>query len=64
MQSGENGYLVPYPDTQAMAEKIIYIMSESKHQLELSNKARISSKKYSETVVAKQWRTLFSSLGA
>lgn len=64
VQSGENGYLVPYPDTQAMAEKIIYIMSESKHQLELSNKARISSKKYSETVVAKQWRTLFSSLGA
>lgn len=63
VQSGENGYLVPYPDTQAMAEKVIYIMTESTRQLELSKKARISSRKYSEAVVAKQWSEVLSRLG-
>lgn len=60
--SGKNGYLVPYPDTQSMADKIIYIMSNPTHQKELSEGARTSAERYSESVVAEQWKTVFSDL--
>ena len=60
--SGNNGYLVPYLDTQSMADEIIKIMSDPAHQKELSENARTSAERYSESVVAKQWKLVFSDL--
>lgn len=61
--SGINGYLVSYPDTYAMAEKIIKIMQNPMLQKKLSKHARISSKRYSKAVVAEQWRQVFFDIG-
>lgn len=63
IQSGENGYLVPYSDTDMMADKIIQIMTDLQLQRRLSDNARESSQRYSEVVVRDQWLNLFQNIG-
>lgn len=61
--NGENGYLVPYPDVDAMASRVIEVMQNKSLQLKLSEQAILTSKKYTEKNVAERWRDLFYSLG-
>ena len=63
IQSDENGYLVPYQDTEMMANKIIQIMQDPELQKRLSNNARNSAIRYSEKVVGKLWLTLLKEIG-
>lgn len=62
IQSDENGYLVPYQDTQMMASKIIQIMQDPQLQKRLSDNARNSAIRYSEEVVGKLWLTLLQEI--
>lgn len=64
IQSDENGYLVPYQDTQMMADKIIQIMQDPKLQERLSDNARNSAIRYSEKVVGQLWLTLLQEIDA
>ena len=61
--NGENGYLVPYPNIDAMANKVVKIMKDKNLQMRLSEHAVVSSKRYSEKSVSDRWKTLFHSLG-
>lgn len=62
VQSGVNGYLVPYENTVQMAEKIIEIMTQPDLQREFSNNARESSKRFSELTVKALWQALFKKI--
>ncbi|WP_461748208.1 glycosyltransferase [Ignatzschineria sp. LJL83] len=62
IQSGENGYLVPFGDTDALAEKVITMMSDPMLLSELSQNARLSSKRYSEVLVSKAWNQLLEDI--
>ena len=62
VQSGVNGYLVPYQDTEQMAERVLQIMINPELQRELSNKARESSKRFSEQTVKELWQALFQKI--
>lgn len=61
--NGENGYLVPYPDVEAMADKVIAVMQNKRLQQTLSEQAVITATRYSEATVAERWKTLFYDLG-
>ncbi|UNM96439.1 glycosyltransferase [Ignatzschineria rhizosphaerae] len=62
VHSGENGYLVPYKDTVAMAECILKVMLDSSLQRTLSENAKASAKRYSEIEVKKLWRQVFDEM--
>ncbi|NLJ52242.1 MAG: glycosyltransferase, partial [Alcaligenaceae bacterium] len=62
IESGVNGYLVEFKETDAMAERIIQIMKDPSLQRELSNNARESSKRFSESTVKDLWVKLFQNI--
>ena len=62
IQSGENGYLVPFGDTDAIAEKVIAMMSDPMLLSKLSENARLSAERYSESVVKDLWRQLLEDI--
>lgn len=62
IQSGENGYLVPFGDTDAMAEKVVLMMTDPMLLRELSENARLNSKRYSESVVKDLWQKLLEDI--
>ena len=62
IQSGENGYLVPFGDTDAMAEKVVLMMTDPILLRELSENARLNSKRYSESVVKDLWQKLLEDI--
>lgn len=62
IQSGINGYLVPFKETEAMADRVISIMTNPELQRELSRNARESSKRFSESAVKELWQELFQKI--
>lgn len=54
-----NGYLVPVDDVEAMADRIIKILTEPGLREKLSSNCARSIEKYSPEVVATQWAKLF-----
>ena len=62
IQSGGNGYLVAFGDTDAMAERVITMMSDPVLLGKLSENARLSSKRYSESVVKNLWNQLLEEI--
>lgn len=62
VHSGENGYLVPYKDTVAMADCILKVMLDPSLQRMLSKNAKASAKRYSEIEVKKLWRQVIDEI--
>lgn len=62
IESGVNGFLVPYQDTSTMANRIIQIMQNPVLQEKLSNSARKSSYRYSEKMVETLWLQVFQEI--
>lgn len=62
VQPGENGYLVTFGDTEAMADKVLEIMQNPTLQVRLSNNARQSAERYSEKAVGDKWLQLFQAI--
>ena len=59
---GVNGYLVPLGDVDAMADRIIKILTEAGLRDKLSTNCARSIEKFSPEVVARQWAELFREL--
>jgi poly(glycerol-phosphate) alpha-glucosyltransferase len=64
IQSGANGYLVPFKATDEMAERVLQVMMDSDLQKKLSANARESSKLYSEARVKELWQALFQTVSS
>lgn len=62
IKSGENGYLVPFGDTDAMADRVIAMMKNPTLLEELSGNARLSSERYSEVIVKALWSQVFEDI--
>lgn len=62
IQTGVNGYLVSFKETEAMADSVVQIMSNPKLQRELSTNARKSSQRYSESEVKFLWQEVFKKI--
>lgn len=60
--SDNNGYLVPFRDTDAMANRVLAIMKTPELLEELSNNARESATRYSEPVVKALWQEVFQKM--
>ena len=57
--NGVNGYLVPVGDAEAMADRIIKILTEPGLREKLSANCAKSIEKFYPEVVARQWAKLF-----
>lgn len=62
IEDGVNGYLVPVDDVDAMADRIIKILTEQGLRDKLSANCAESIKKFSPEVVADKWARLFGKL--
>lgn len=62
INSGVNGFLVTLNDTQALADKICYLIENESIRKKMGNKARNSITKFSEEVIMQQWNSLFITL--
>lgn len=60
--SDNNGYLVPFRDTDAMANRVLAIMKNPELLKELSNNAREGANRYSEPVVKALWQEVFQKM--
>ena len=57
---GENGYVVPYEDIQAMADKFILLFSHPDKLQEMSTRSYELAERYSEKNVWRAWQRLLS----
>ncbi len=62
IEDGVNGYLVPVGDVDALAERIIKILSDEALQQKMSAAAARSVEKFSQPKIAEQWARLFHAL--
>ena len=62
IEDGVNGYLVPVGDVNALAERIIKILSDRELQQKLSANSARKVEKYSQSIVAEKWARLFLTL--
>lgn len=62
IQPGVNGYLVPFKATDEMAERVLEIMTDPTLQQVLSENARESSKRFSESRVKELWQILLQTI--
>ena len=62
IKDGVNGYLVPVDDIEAMADRIIKILTEPGLREKLSANCAKSVERFSPALVARQWAKLFCSL--
>lgn len=60
IQDGKNGYVVPYDDEKAMADRITKLLQDPKLLQEMSDNAYQLSNRYSGESVWKQWEKLIS----
>ncbi|TPR15043.1 glycosyltransferase [Apilactobacillus timberlakei] len=58
----QNGYVVPFGDTKAMADKFVKLFNDPELIQKMSNQAYELSKRYSETQVYKGWQTFQASM--
>ena len=57
IEDGENGFLVPVGDVDAMAEKMLYVLKLSQEEINLiSKKAKTSAERYRPERVFQQWK--------
>lgn len=59
---GVDGYLVDEGDIQGMADRIIALINDERLRKEMGNAAKISSGRYAEEVIMRQWVGLFDEL--
>jgi glycosyltransferase involved in cell wall biosynthesis len=57
---GEDGFLVPVGDVEALAEKMIRLMEDESLRHRMGEAARINSQRFSEDVIMRQWMDLFN----
>lgn len=62
VKEGEDGYLVPVRDTNALAEKIIHLIENEGLRREMGAKAKENVKMFSTENVMTQWKNLFKEL--
>ena len=58
IKNGENGYLIPNRDFNAMVQKIHELISNSELRVKMGQVARTTAMQYSSDVVEKQWFAL------
>lgn len=59
---GENGFLVPVGDYEALAERIIRLIASPELRERMGQDAKRHSKRFGEEVIMTKWRELFASL--
>ncbi|MDR3241413.1 MAG: glycosyltransferase [Lactobacillaceae bacterium] len=57
---GENGYVVPYNDYEAVADKLVELFSDPDKMQEMSDQSYELAKRYSETNVWHAWQELLA----
>lgn len=57
-KNGENGYVVPFGNVKAMADKLIELFSDDKKLQQMSECSYELSQRYSETAVWQAWQAL------
>lgn len=62
IEDGVNGYIVPVNDINALAERIIEILSDTELQQKLSSNSARSVERFSQSNVAGQWARLLHAL--
>ena len=62
IEDGVNGFLVPVDDVNALAERMIRILSDEGLRKKLSDNAARSIEQYSQSIVAEKWARLFNDL--
>lgn len=60
IEDGKNGYVVPYNNEQAMADRIVKLLKDPELLQEMSNNAYQLSNRYSADSVWKQWEQLIT----
>ena len=56
--SEEDGFLVEYNNNDALAQKIIFLMSDEQQRKEFGLKAKMNSRRFSPEIVMQQWKDL------
>ena len=62
IRDGEDGYLVEYLNTQALADKICKLIEAPELRKKMGQAGRINVLRYSKDAVMQQWETLFHSI--
>ena len=56
--NNEDGFLVEYSNIDALAQKIIFLISEKQQRMDFGMKAKANSKRFSPEIVMLQWKQL------
>lgn len=56
IRNGENGFLVPVGDVEALAEKMLLVLSDRELENKLHEQAHLIQKKYNSENVLEEWR--------
>jgi glycosyltransferase involved in cell wall biosynthesis len=64
IHNGEDGFLVPLADTDALAEKIITLAKNEEMRKEFGKNAKINCQRFSPEKVGKVWMDLINNLTA
>ena len=62
IKDGENGFLIPNGDIQAMADKICYLMENDEIRKEMGRKAHLSAMRYAPENIMPMWEKLFNEI--
>lgn len=62
INDGENGFLIPEGDVQAMADKICVLIENEELRKQMGENAKRLSERFSEETIMKRWITLFEEL--
>lgn len=62
IRNGEDGILVEYLNTQALADNICYLIENPEVRRMMGEKAKANIKRFTRDCIMKQWTDLFSLL--
>lgn len=64
IESGSNGYLIPFPDIDAMAQTIADLLPNTNEKERLSANALLAIKKFDKEAITQNWRGLFEEIAS
>lgn len=62
IKDGENGFLVPVGDVDALAEKMLYVLSNPELEKKFHEQAYLIQKRYGSENVLEEWRTFIETV--
>lgn len=62
IKDGEDGILVDYLNSQSLGENICKLIEDKEYRVQIGNKAKENSKRFSRDAIMKQWTDIFKSI--